>query len=233
MPASPYHQRIILGSGPVARGLALVMEALPIPDGWLIRQRWGQYTPFESPLIGCRHVFQVVTATESSEQMQWRHDAFWRFYGVKGGRDIKSEPGLKWLLLDCHQGGQGFDALPSPYCLPVLVEAGLSCIVVACNEARPHQFREWLDSQLTDKQFALRKEIFRLVCKGEHKEENRSQILKLANRLLPLRWERYCPQADHELANRIREWLLAPNTDPVTQWFVEGETLLRQTVLIP
>ncbi|TAG11142.1 MAG: hypothetical protein EAZ42_01585 [Verrucomicrobia bacterium] len=233
MPASPHRQRIILGSGPVASVLAQVFDALPIPDERLIRQKWGLSTPFESPLIGCRHVFQVATATESSAQTRWRHDAFWRLYGAKGGRDIKSDPGLKWLLLDCHHGDRGCGATPSPYCLPVSVEVGLFSILEACNEARPHQFTEWLNSQLTDEQVALRKEILQLVCKGEHTEENRSRILKLASNLLPLRWERYCPLADHELANRIREWLLAPDTDPVTQWFVEGESLLRQIILTP
>jgi hypothetical protein len=213
--------------------LAQVLDALPIPDVWLIRQKWVPSTLFESPLIGCRYVFQIATATESSAQTRWRHDAFWRLYGAKGGRNIKSEPGLKWLLLDCHHDGRGRDASPLPYCFPVSVLAGLSSILEACNEARPHQFTEWLNSQLTDEQVALRKEIFRLVCNGEHNEENRSRILKLASKLLPLRWERYCPLADHELANRLREWLLAPDTDPVTQWFVEGESLLRQTILTP
>lgn len=233
MHASPHLQRIILGSGPVARVLAQVLDALPIPDEWLIRQKWGQATPFESPMIGCRHVFQIATATESSAQTRWRHDAFWRLYGAKGGRDIKSEPGLKWLLLDCLHGGRGYHASPSPYCLPVLVEAGLSRIVEACNETRPHSFKEWHNAQLTDQQVALRKEIFRLVCKGGQDEENRSRILKLASNLLPLRWEEFCPLGDHDLANDLRKWLLAPITGPVTQWFVEGETLLRQTDFTP
>jgi len=233
MPTSPSQQRIILGSGPVVRVLALVFDALPIPDEWLIRQKWGLSTPFQSPLIGCRQVFQVATVTESSAQTRWRHDAFWRLYGAKGGKDINSEPGLKWLLLDCHHGGRGCDASASPYCFPVSVLAGLSSILEACNEARPHSFKEWHNAQLDDQQVVLRKEIFRLVCEGGQDEENRSRILKLASNLLPFRWEDRCPLGDHKLANDLRKWLLAPITDPVTQWFVEGETLLRQTNLTP
>jgi hypothetical protein len=233
MSASPHQQRIILGSGSVARVLAQCFDALTIPDEWLKRRKWGALTPFAAPLVKCRHVFQVAVDMESSAQTQWRHDAFWRLYGALGGRSIDSAPGIKWLVLDCRNGGRGIDAPPSPYCHPVPAAGGLARIVDVCNEARPHLYTDWYDLQLADGQVAIRKEILRLVCNGGQNDENRSRILVLAKSLLPLQWERFCPMADHKLANLLRKWLRSPDTDSVTPWLVEGEALLRQTSLIP
>ena len=234
MPASPHLQRIILGSGPVARVLAQIFDALTIPDEWLIRQKWGASTPFAAPLVKCRHVFQVAAATESSAQTQWRYDAFWRLYGDLGGTSINSAPGLKWVVLDCRNGGGGIDVPPSSYCLQIPAEGGLAGIVDACNEASPHLYKDWHDFQLADEQVAIRKEILRLVRTGGQNDKNRILILDLANNLLPLRWERFCPPPDdHDLANLLRKWLLSSDTDSVTPWFMEGEALLCQTTLTP
>ena len=226
---------VVLGEGVYSRAVAQVFGALTIPDDWLIRQRWGAATTFSAPLVGCRRVFQVTFDTESSGRAHWRQDAFWRLYGKLGGKSIAAS-GLKWVLLDCRNSS-GIEAVLSNFCLRVPGAGGLAGILAACGQAEPHTYIDWHDSVLAEKEVKIRREIFRLVRNGERTVVSQDRIRNLAKDILPLGWERFCPYPppkDHALANRIRAWLMSwPDTDLVTPWFEDGESLLRQTTLSP
>lgn len=225
---------VIFGEGVYSRAVAQVFGALLIPDDWLIRQRWGAATTFSAPLVGCGLVLQVASDAESLARAHWRHDAFWRLYGELGGKSTAA-PGLKWVLLDCRNWGNGIEAVPLNFCLRVPAAAGIAGILAACGQAEPHAYIDWHNSVLAEKEVKIRREIFRLVRNSERTVANQGRIRNLAKDILPLGWERFCPHPppnDHALANRIRAWLLScPNTDLVTPWFVEGESLLLQTTL--
>lgn len=143
--------------------------------------------------------------------------------------------GLKWMLLDCRD--YGVEAAPSQFCIRAPAAEGLSAILAAGAQAKSHAYTDWHDSLLAEKEVKIRIEIFRLVRDGTRNEEICREIQKLREKILPLQWERFCPcppPDDHTLANRIRAWLLrTPDTNSVTPWFMEGESLLRQTTLTP
>ena len=227
-------ETVVLGNGPYSRAMAQVLGAWQIPDDWLIRRSWGAATDFEKPLIGCQHVYQVTSNAESSAWMRWRHDAFWSLYGDQGGT-VRTAPGLKWLLLDCRVGGADPVAPPSAFCLRIPAEkTGLRGILAACREATVHSYHDWHDALVDDRELQIRRAILRLVCEGARTVETSAEIRKRASGIGPLAWERFCPPPDdHGLANRIRAWLRSPVTEPVRQWFMEGESLLRQTTLNP
>lgn len=223
---------VVLGEGVYCRAVAQAFGALLIPDDWLIRQRWGAATTFSAPLVGCRRVFQVISDAESPARAHWRQDAFWRLYWKLGGKNLAA-PGLKWLLLDCRHYGSGMEGVPSKFCHRVSAVGGLAGILAACDQAESHAYSDWHESVLAEKEVNIRKKIFRLVRDGDRTAENQDQIWNLAKDILPLRWERFCPPPDeHAMANFIRAWLRRlPDTDLVTPWFVEGESLLLQTTL--
>jgi hypothetical protein len=232
MPPSTRPERIILGQGPVAGVLAQLIAATQVPDEWLIRQTYPHST-FSGPLIQCQHVFQVTTDVESPARERWRHDAFWRLYGKLGG-DIAAPPGLRWVFVDCRNHGNGMESVPSKFVLRVSAACGLREILAACGLAKPNSYTAWNDAFFRDKEVEIRRKIIRLILKGERIAETAARVRELATALSPLAWERFCPPPDdHALANRLRTWLRSPVTDSVTPWFVNGETLLRQTSLTP
>ena len=228
----PHVHSVVLGDGAYVRALSFVFGAQLVPDSWLAEGKWGLRSLTSIPLKQCQRVFLVLSPTESMDRAHWRHDCFWELYGRFGGKIEPGALGLKWLLIDLNTGTKDSVPPPSRFCLRVNAAEGLHGISASLGKAPICQYFDWHEDRLSDRELSLRLEILRRVQGGDTIKEVQSEIIRLAGGFSPLSWERFCPPPEeHTLANRIRAWLSASETHSVTQWFTEGNHLLRQTNL--